>query len=709
MVTTESKAEKIKIYIMHTSLLKPLFITAFSLLIPATAFALTTPLESEPVHKQTLLEITESLKLGHYNRIPLDDTLSSQIFDQYLKDLDPSRSYFYKSDIDEFEKYRLTLDDSIKNGDLDSAFLIFNRFEERLEGRLGFTIDELETGKEFDFSINESLDADRENAPWISSETEMNALWDRRLKSALLNLKLADKSDQEARDILIKRYNNQLKRSLQVNSEDAFQTFANSFTKQYDPHTQYFSPRKSENFKINMSLSLEGIGAVLKSENEFTQIVRLVPAGPADKTGLLKATDRIIGVGQGDDGEIEDVIGWRLDDVVQLIRGAKGTTVRLEIKSSEQEEIPSKIVKIVRNKVKLEEQSAQKRILDVNHLGRNFRIGVIEIPAFYIDFAALQRGDEDYKSTSRDVEKLINELQEESIDGLIIDLRNNGGGSLREANDTVGLFIQQGPTVQVKDSSGRVERYRDRNPQVTYTGPMSVLVNRLSASASEIFAGAIQDYNRGIVIGGQTFGKGTVQTLLPLNHGQLKLTHAKFYRISGESTQNKGVLPDIYFPTLYDPEIIGESALDHALAWDKVRSAPHGIYPSTQQFMDKINERHKARTMTDPDFIFMRKQVERLNEIRKESSLIPLQEALLKEERDSAEAWQIETENQRRLQKKLEPITKLSELDDELKKDSQGRPINPESEAMLIESGRILLDATLMQLQYSAAQTEESK
>jgi carboxyl-terminal processing protease len=709
MVTTESKAEKIKIYIMHTSLLKPLFITAFSLLIPATAFALTTPLESEPVHKQTLLEITESLKLGHYNRIPLDDTLSSQIFDQYLKDLDPSRSYFYKSDIDEFEKYRLTLDDSIKNGDLDSAFLIFNRFEERLEGRLGFTINELETGKEFDFSINESLDTDRENAPWISSETEMNALWDRRLKNALLNLKLADKSDKEARDILIKRYNNQLKRSLQVNSEDAFQTFANSFTKQYDPHTQYFSPRKSENFKINMSLSLEGIGAVLKSENEFTQIVRLVPAGPADKTGLLKATDRIIGVGQGDDGNIEDVIGWRLDDVVQLIRGAKGTTVRLEIKSSEQEEIPSKIVKIVRNKVKLEEQSAQKRILDVDHLGRNFRIGVIEIPAFYIDFAALQRGDEDYKSTSRDVEKLINELQKENIDGLIIDLRNNGGGSLREANDTVGLFIQQGPTVQVKDSSGRVERYRDRNPQVTYTGPVSVLVNRLSASASEIFAGAIQDYNRGIVIGGQTFGKGTVQTLLPLNHGQLKLTHAKFYRISGESTQNKGVLPDIYFPTLYDPEIIGESALDHALAWDKVRSAPHGIYPSTQQFMDKINERHKARTMTDPDFIFMRKQVERLNEIRKESSLIPLQEASLKEERDSAEAWQIKTENQRRLQKKLEPISKLSELDDELKKDSQGRPINPESEAMLIESGRILLDATLMQLQYSAAQTEENK
>ncbi len=696
---------------MHRSLLKPLFITAFSLLIPITANALSTPLKSEPVHKQTLLEITESLKLGHYNRIKLNDTLSSQIFDQYLKDLDPSRSYFYQSDIDDFEKYRLTIDDNIKKGDLNDAYFIFNRFQKRIEDRLKFTIKELEEGKEFDFSVDESLDTDRESAPWINNIEEMNALWDRRLKSALLNLKLADKDDDDARKVLIKRYNNQLKRALQVNSEDVFQTFANAFTKQYDPHTQYFSPRKSENFKINMSLSLEGIGAVLKSENEFTQIVRLVPAGPADKTGQLKATDRIVGVGQGDEGEIEDVIGWRLDDVVQLIRGAKGTTVRLEIKSSEQEEIPSKIVKIVRNKVKLEEQSAQKRVLEVKHLGRDFRLGVIEIPAFYIDFAALQRGDEDYKSTSRDVEKLIKELDNENIDGLIIDLRNNGGGSLREANDTVGLFIKHGPTVQVKNSSGRVEVLRDRDPKVAYSGPVSVLVNRLSASASEIFAGAMQDYNRGIVIGGQTFGKGTVQTLLPLNHGQLKLTHAKFYRISGESTQNKGVHPDIDFPTLYDPEIIGESALEQALSWDKVRSAPHGTYPSVKAFLNQVDKRHQSRSMTNPDFVFMREQVERLNEVRKESSLIPLQETALKKERDSAEKWQLDAENRRRAQKKLPPISKLSELEDEQKKDSQGRPINPEAEAMLVESGRILLDAVFMQLQYSAAQAkaEENK
>ncbi|WP_286239373.1 carboxy terminal-processing peptidase [Neptuniibacter halophilus] len=693
---------------MHRSLLKPLFITAFSLLLPVSSHAVVSQLESEPVHKETLLEITQALKLGHYNRINVDDALSGKILDQYLKDLDPARSYFYKSDVDEFEQYRTTLDDKIKAGDLTEAYRIFNRFQERMEDRLEFTISELENGKEFDFDKEESLNTDRENAPWITNREEMDQLWDRRLKSALLNLKLADKSLEEAREVLIKRYKNQLNRAQQVNSEDVFQTFANAFTKQYDPHTQYFSPRKSENFKINMSLSLEGIGAVLKSENEFTQIVRLVPAGPADKTGQLKASDRIIGVGQGEEGEIEDVIGWRLDEVVDLIRGPKGTTVRLEVKSSEREDTPSRIVKIVRNKVELEEQSAQKRILDVEHLGRQFRLGVIEIPAFYIDFAALQRGDEDYKSTSRDVEKLVKELKQENIDGLIIDLRNNGGGSLREANDTVGLFIKHGPTVQIKDSTGRVEVLRDRDPKAIYVGPMAVLVNRLSASASEIFAGAIQDYNRGIVLGGQTFGKGTVQTLLPLNHGQLKLTHAKFYRINGDSTQNRGVHPDISFPTLYDPEIIGESALEQALSWDAVRSAPHGSYPSLDPVLEHILQRYQNRTLTDPDFVYMREQVDHLSEARKESGLIPLRESTLKQERDAAEQWQVDAENRRRSQKQLPPISSLTELEEELEKDAQGRPINPEEEAMLVESGRILMDTLFMQLQYSAAEAEET-
>lgn len=690
---------------MHTSLLKPLFITLFSLLFSFTVNA-TASLHSEPVHKQTLAEITESLRLGHYNRIKLDDELSSSILDQYLKDIDPGRSYLLQSDIDEFEQYRLILDDKIRDRDLTAAYHIFNRLQLRIEQRLSYAIQQLENGEEFDFSSEDELETDRENAPWAKGNAEIDLLWDLRIKSAMLNLKLADKNQAEARKVLLKRYRNQLKRSQQVNNEDVFQSFANAYTKQYDPHTQYFSPRKSENFKINMSLSLEGIGAVLTSENEFTQIVRLVPAGPAEKTGQLKASDLIVGVGQGEEGEMEDVVGWRLDDVVQLIRGPKGTTVRLEIKTPEREDAPTRIVKIVRNKVKLEEQAAQKKVLDIKHMGEDFRIGVIEIPAFYIDFAALQRGDEEYKSTSRDVEKLLHELQKEQVDGIIVDLRNNGGGSLREANDTVGLFIKHGPTVQIKDSTGRVERLRDRNPKVAYYGPLAVMVNRLSASASEIFAGAIQDYNRGIVIGGQTFGKGTVQTLLPLEHGQLKLTHAMFYRISGDSTQNRGVLPDISFPTLYDPEIIGESALDQALPWDQVRSAPHGTYQGIQPFLSQLENRYQTRIQTDPDFIFMFEQVNHLKEIKDENSTIPLQEEALKLKREEAETWQLEAENRRRALKNQPPLKKLSELEDELKKDSQGRPINPEAEAMLAEAGRILMDSVHLTLKNSAAQAD---
>jgi carboxyl-terminal processing protease len=692
---------------MSRTTIKTILASSLALLISHSAFAVSTSLTSEPIHKNTLHEITESLKLRHYKDLMLNDDLSDQILEQYLKDLDPARSYFLSSDISEFNQYRFSLDDQIKKGDLETAYLIFNRFHERLEERINYSINLLESDKQFDFTLDESLDTDREDATWISTEAEMNDLWRKRIKSALLNLKLAEKDDKEARKLLIKRYQNQLNRATQVNSEDVFQIFTNAYTKQYDPHTVYMSPRKSENFKINMSLSFEGIGAVLQTENEFTQIVRLIPGGPAEKTGGLKATDRIIGVGQGEKGEIEDVVGWRLEDVVDLIRGPKSTTVRLEIRGAEQDDAPTKVVDIVRNKIELEEQAAQKKILELDHLGRTFRLGVIEIPAFYINFDALQSGDENYKSTSRDVAKLIDELKAEGIDGLIVDLRNNGGGSLREANDTVGLFIKHGPTVQIKDSTGRVDILRDRSSKVAYSGPLAVLVNRLSASASEIFAGAIQDYNRGIVIGGQTFGKGTVQTLLPLSHGQLKLTQAKFYRISGGSTQHKGVMPDIYFPTLYDPEVIGESALDNALVWDEVKTARHGNYPAFDQFLNQIDKRYKERTLTDPDFIYMREQVEYINEVRNEDSSIPLHEAQLKLEREEAKQWQIDAENRRRALKDLPQITELSELEEEREKDSEGKPINPETEAMLKESGRILLDAIVMQLQYSSVSSDK--
>ncbi|MDF2182035.1 carboxy terminal-processing peptidase [Neptuniibacter sp. CAU 1671] len=689
---------------MMSSLLSRSLVVSLLCLLPFSAAQ--ARLEAKPIHSSTLVEIADTLKLGHYNRINLDDALSGRIFEQYLKDVDPAKSYLLQSDIDEFEVYRTTFDDQIKAGDLSGAYLIYNRFQSRLEERLTAIIALLESDQSFDFTVAESLNNDREKAPWAKTQSELDQLWHRRVKSALLNLKLAGKTDEEARELVLKRYKNQQQRAEQIKSEDVFQTFANAFTEQFDPHTQYFSPRSSENFQINMSLSLEGIGAVLKSENEFTQIVRLVPAGPADKTGQLKASDMIVGVGQGDEGEFEDVVGWRLDDVVDLIRGPKDTVVRLQVKSPERENAPVRVVRIVRNKVKLEEQSAQKRVLELNHFGRDFRLGVIEIPAFYIDFAALQKGDANYKSTSRDVEKLINELKTENIDGLIIDLRNNGGGSLREANETVGLFINRGPTVQVKDSTGRIEVLGDHDPKLAYDGPMAVLVNRLSASASEIFAGAIQDYNRGIIIGGQTFGKGTVQTLLPLDHGQLKLTNAKFYRISGDSTQNRGVHPDISFPTLYDPEIIGESALDQALDWDTVRSAPHGNYIEISPFITELEARYEERTSKDPDFQFMREQIAHLDELKAEDALVPLQESALKQQRDEMEGWQLEAENRRRAAKQLPLFKSLTELTESLETDAQGKPINPEAEAMLAESGRILIDLMYLTLKYSAASAD---
>jgi len=677
-------------------------------LAPTLAFANVelTALQPESVHGKTIQEITARLNAGHYNKVTVDDALSEEILNKYLDALDPARSYFYQSDIDEFAAYKNQLDNDIIDGDLKPAFIMYNRLQQRMNERLDKIIARLEDPTPFNFELNESIDTDRSNDPWITTEQDMNDLWRKRIKSGLLNLELSDKTDAEARETLLKRYKNQQARLTQTKSEDVFQRFANIFTEHFDPHTSYFSPRGSENFKINMSLSLEGIGAVLQGENENTKVVRLVPAGPADKNGQLKPADIIVGVGQDKAGEIEDVVGWRLDDVVDLIRGPKGSTVRLEIIPSDSEDKTiRKVVAIERNTVKLEEQAAQKRIIDIEENGVKHKIGIIDIPAFYIDFAALQKGDPEYKSTTRDVEKLINELKTEDIEGLVIDLRNNGGGSLREANELVGLFIDRGPTVQIRDPKGRVDIMGDFNPKVAYAGPLAVVVNRLSASASEIFAGAIQDYDRGIIVGGQTFGKGTVQTLQPMDHGQLKLTHAKFYRISGESTQNKGVIPDIEFPSLYDPAEIGESALDGALPWDTVKQARHGIYTELPPVKSKLLTLHNERVKSQPDFNFMREQVERAL-ATKDDEQLPLNKAQLKAKRDAAEKWQIDAENRRRLAKGEQPISKLSEVEDELTKDNSGRPITNESEAILEESARILLDLSVLELSFKTASNQ---
>ena len=665
-------------------LLLPIFSVAHSA-------AQITQLSAQPIHSVTIREIVQSLSKRHYNKIEINDALSSNLLDSYIDNLDPSRSYFYSADIKEFETLRHRLDDEIKNASVASGFLLYNRLQQRIIERVNYAINRLESPKKFDFSLNENFETNREDSPWIQTKSDMDNLWRKRLKSSILNLTMEKQSNQEAKDKLIKRYKSQLSRIQQTNSEDVFQTYVNNFTRLYDPHTAYFSPRNSENFKINMSLSLQGIGAVLQTEDEFTQIVRLIPSGPADKTGKLKAKDKIVGVGQGRNGVIEDIIGWRLDDVVQKIRGKKGTVVKLEVVSADSKSLERKIVFITRDKVKLEEQAAQKKVVTTIVDGREYKIGVIDVPTFYIDFAALQKGDKNYKSTTRDVKKLINELKKENIDGLLIDLRNNGGGALQEANELAGLFLRLGATVQIKYANGSIGPLFDRDPEITYTGPLGVIVNRQSASASEIFAGAIQDHHRGVIIGNQTFGKGTVQTLSPLKHGQLKLTHAKFYRISGDSTQNKGVMPDISLPALLDIEEYGESALAHALPWDTVKPVKGFNNLDLSSFFDKVRILNQSRTQQLADFRYMLSKIQRSAELKK-NTLISLNKAAYSNNLAEEKQWLIDAENKRRKANKLPSIASLDELEEQLEKDKLGRPIDPSSTAILNESVRILID-----------------
>ncbi|MCC2636003.1 MAG: prc, partial [Ramlibacter sp.] len=472
-----------------------------------------TPLQSLPIHKGTTQAVVKLLDDQHYEHRKLDAKLSSQLFDRYLKDLDSQRAYFTQADIRSFEPLRHTFHGALKRGELHNAFRIYNVFQKRATERLEFVVAELNKGVgAMDFTVDETLEVDREKAPWLATRAELNDLWRKRVKAAALSLRLAGKSDAEIQKTLTKRYKSQLNNLYRTKPDDAFQVFMNAFTESYDPHTEYFSPRTKENFNINMSLSLEGIGAVLQAEDEFTKVVRLVPAGPADKGKQLKPGDRIVAVAQ-DNEEFIDVVGWRIDEVVEKIRGPKGTTVRLQvIPASSVDETQTRTISIMRNTVKLEDQAAQKKVLTITRGEQTYRIGLIKLPTFYADFEGMKAGDPEYRSTTRDVKRLINELKAEKIDGLILDLRNNGGGALSEANSLIGLFIGTGPTVQVRTADGRVELHGDPDPSVTYSGPLAVMTNRLSASAAEIVAGAIQDYGRGLVIGSTTFGKGTVQS-----------------------------------------------------------------------------------------------------------------------------------------------------------------------------------------------------
>jgi len=622
-------------------------------------------------HKKINKEIVNHLKHRHYLKINFDDRLSEKVLIRYLDELDPAHSYFFANDVKEFEnKYRFKLDDALVDGDLQPAFEIFNRSQQRISERLISLIARTEQGfDDIKFDIKESLRIDRKDIPWPDSESEMQELWRKRLKSDVLSLKLADKSLEEIKETLLKRYRNQLNRVEQNSSDDVFEFYMNALALSIDPHTQYFSPHRTENFNINMSLSLEGIGAVigavLQSEDEYTKIVRLIPGGPAERSKLLKAADRIVGVAQGTEGEMLDIVGWRLDEVVNIIRGPKGTLVRLQIIPADAADIhQTKIIHIVRDKVKLEEQAAQKRVLEVERNTKKYKVGVIDIPTFYADFKGMNEGNPDYKSTTKDVQQLLKELKEEEVQGIVIDLRDNGGGSLQEANSLVGLFIGLGPTVQVRNANGRIDIIRDQDPKLAYSGPLVVLVNRMSASASEIFAGAIQDYNRGIIIGEQTFGKGTVQSLLPLSKGQLKATTAKYYRISGKSTQNKGVLADLDYPSVYNAEEIGESSLPEALPYDQVNSIPYQTYYKMEDLLPKLSEKFTSRMKNNPDYEYVLARKKRIEEMSSKKE-ISLSEPLRMQESKEADQWRLDLENKLRFSKGEPPLKSLTELNDD--------------------------------------------
>lgn len=641
--------------------------------IPGLAFGPdTTRLQPKPVFGKEARVISYLLDNHHFRRIHFNDSLSSVVFENYFNELDPSKVYFVKSDLAAFETYRFKLDDLTKAENVEPAFRIYAYFQDLYRARLHYVIDNL-VAQEFDYTVDEYYEVDRDHLPWATTKAELDDTWRKIIKSQALSLKLTGKNQSEITDLLRKRYERLLKSFDQINNEDVFSIYMNCVTESYDPHTSYLSPKASDLFRQSMSLSLEGIGARLTTENDYTKVAEIIPGGPADKSKSLHANDLISGVAQGKDGEMVDVVGWRLDEVVKLIKGPKGTEVRLQVLPAQTGMSgPPIVLTFIRDKVKLEDQAAKKKVINYSVNGKNLKLGVISLPSFYMDFAAYQKGDPNYRSTTRDVKRLIQELKVEGVNGLVIDLRNNGGGSLPEAIDLTGLFIKEGPVVQVRDPANRVEVGADEDREVTYDGPLVVLTNRGSASASEIFAGAIQDYKRGVIVGESTFGKGTVQAVLDLSRwipdqekvGQLNLTSQKFYRVTGSSTQNKGVTPDILLPTPLSPEQFGESSRPSALPWDVIRKTEFQKANNVNdKLVSSLSKDYQERLKSDAA---LKKYVSEVDEARESYSQtkISLNEATRRKEMESRpKAGDVPVDT--RVSKEGLPVDDLNALKDE--------------------------------------------
>jgi carboxyl-terminal processing protease len=649
--------------------------------------------------RATARKIGRILEEAHYSRVPIDDKLSEQVFQRYLDFLDGQRSYFLSSDIADFQKYRLQFDDMIHTGEVDPAFVIFARFQQRNHERIRYAISLLKS--EPDWTLNESFDFDRQHATWPTTQAEMNELWRKRVKNEALSLMLTNKTWPEVADTLTKRYDRILKRLDQITSEDVFENLMNAYARTFDPHSSYFSPHNSEEYRIQMSLNYEGIGASLEQVDDYVTIQKVIEGGPAAVAGTLNPKDRITGVAQGKDGSITDVVGWRLDDVVQLIRGKAGTTVRLQVlPAGAAPGSAEKMLPFVRNKVTLENQAAHKQVKSVVRNGRTLKIGVITVPGFYQDIAAQSAGDQNYRSTTRDVLKLVNELKAENVDGLVLDLRGDGGGYLPEATALTGLFIDHGPVVQLKDTTGRLEVLDDPEPAAAYGGPLAVLVDRFSASASEIFAGAIQDYHRGLILGQRTFGKGTVQNLVPLDRwsqrptsGQLTVTIGKFYRVTGESTQHHGVEPDVTLPSLIDMKEVGESALEAALPWDRIAGVPFQVSSNAAIPIPiaTLASDEDVRAQRDPDYRWLVSDIAQVDQEREQKS-VSLNLKVRRDERAREDKERLELENSRRAAKNLPPVKSIEDLD---KADKDSKDADGPDQVVLSQATQIMADMVL--------------
>ena len=657
------------------------FTSAVVSLLAAQAVASTSAVEQnkflfpEQRHEKIGTLITEFIQNSHYMHIAVDDELSSRVMDVYIESLDRNRMYLLASDVEYFDAYRNELDDIVKSKPMDPVFQIFEVYQTRVRERLTFALAQLES--EPDYTSDAEYVFDRSESPWASSSAELDEIWRQRVINDALNLALEEESWEKIQEVLTKRYKGFIKRLDQVNNDDVFERFMNAFAHTLDPHSSYLSPRNSEEYRIQMSLSYFGIGASLQTEDDFVKIVGIIPGGPAAIDGVLQPNDRITGVAQGVEGDLEDVIGWRLDDVVDLIRGPADSVVRLEIiPANAAPGSPKKLINLTRDQVKLEEQAAKSEIVKIPREGREWSIGVIDVPSFYRDYRALSNGDKNYTSTTKDVKRLITELEEQGIDGLVIDLRGNGGGHLTEATALSGLFIDNGPVVQLRNANGRISRLDDPDPvpRVAYNGPLAVLVDRFSASASEIFAAAIQDYARGVIVGQQTFGKGTVQNLYSLDQylrpegdkgfGQLTLTIGKYYRVTGESTQHRGVDPDISLPSGIDAELVGESVRDSALPWDTVQTTRFRAGKPLDSTIQSLTASHSERAKGDPNFQYQVDMIRAAEEVRSQKT-ISLNIDAWRTQREDDLAKRLQRENDRRKALNLEAVESLDDIEND--------------------------------------------